>query len=298
MDTKLPTIPETLDIPADSGKTIQKIKYPCGCEAVGVAPMPADCPTHGASTQSITERQTIHVAVILDESGSMESCRQQTIDGFNEYLKGLKKDQDSDYIMTLTKFDAHAGDPTCRVVFANSPIWQCPDLTTATFTPRGSTPMYDAIGQTINKIDGKSAAKFLVVTITDGGENASREFNKDSVKKLIAQKEVLGNWTFVYLGANQDAWAEAQSMGFAAGNVANYKTANMGSVMRGLVGSTRMYAASARMSTSNYFDGAKEVGTPDASELGRRGGKKRAAGMTPGELRLAAADAAKARWKK
>jgi hypothetical protein len=315
MSKKIPALPFDLPKKKPNGKSIhyQKIKYPCGCEAIGIAPMPGYCPTHGdpllisGTTITPASKQKVHVAIILDESGSMESCRQQTIDGFNTYLKTLQEDDKSEYVMTLTKFDSYFGDPVCREVYSNALIEKATGLSMETFTPRGSTPMYDAIGQSVNKISESSADKFIVVTLTDGGENSSTEFNKDSVKKLIAQKEALGNWTFVYLGANQDAWAEASRMGFQSGNVANFATAHTANVMSCLATDTMSYGSSILRSTSSLIAssagaigsaGNFTYGVPSPSQLGSLGGKKRTAGMTKEQLKEAAKVASQARWRK
>ena len=284
-----------LDLDKYQGENLQKIRYAaCGCELIGKAPLPVECPTH--SKHACTDRQTVHVAMILDESGSMESCRSQTISGFNEYVKTLKEDSESDYLLSLVKFDLGAG-PICRDVFIKQPIKSVTPLASSSYTPRGSTPMYDAIGQTVNRLDDTGVTKVIVVIMTDGEENASTEFNKDSVKKLIAQKEALGNWTFVYLGANQDAWGEATKIGIPVGNAINYNTQHMGATMAYMATNTVAYAGDQTLRSSNLFAGAKHVPlTP--SELGKSGGAKRAAQLTPEERQELAKKAAQARWSK
>lgn len=291
---QIPSIEESIA----AGMKLQKIKYdPCGCELTGLAPLPKECPTHGGITTKKVERQTVHVAVILDESGSMESCRQQTIDGFNEYFRLLKQDQDVDYLVSLTKFDACAGSPTCREVFSAKKVEDVLNLDASSYSPRGGTPMYDAIGQTVNKIDGATADKFLVVILTDGEENSSTEFDKDSIKKLIATKETLGNWTFVYLGANQDAWAEASKMGIHTANAVNYSTAHMGATMCYTADATRAYAISGSLRSSNFFQGNKNVPLSQ-SDLGSLGGRTSSSNLSGDQLHERAAKAAQARWHK
>lgn len=274
-----------------------------------MAPMPKECPTHGqiAALLPGKNRETTHVAMILDESGSMASCRATTISGFNEYISGLKKDKNSKYVVTLTKFDAHMDSPTCREVFTNKPIANIRRITEDDYAPRGGTPMYDAIGESVEKIDGKSASKFVVVIMTDGEENASKKHTKDSIKKLIAEKEALGNWTFIYLGANQNAWQEATAMGIATGNAINYQTARMASTMSYLGNATRSYAGSSLRATSCFFGGDSDVPEDDTvtSTIGslsqfqnpnKLGGQKRMAKLDKTQRSELAKNAALARW--
>ena len=240
----------------------QRITYPCGCEVVGPAPMPRDCPTHGTVAAGPVE---MLVSVILDESGSMKTDKQATIDGYNEYLNGLKQDGNQ-YLVTLSKFDEYSPDPHCRIVYKNKPIAEVEGLTTSTYTPRGATPLYDAIGTTITalapEVNGRSV---LVIIMTDGQENASHEYTANKVKALIKAKEAEGNWTFVYLGANQDAWLAGQAFGMHAGNTMNYATGNSKMVFGNLSHATMTRSGLASMgmrSTQSYF---KDAGVADVN---------------------------------
>ena len=94
----------------------------------------------------------------------------------------------------------------------------CPKLTRETFEPRGCTPLNDAIGRTVAKIDGekrRDGENIAFVILTDGQENASQEYTKDAVKKLLDGRQKDKNWLVIYLGANQDAFAEGVGRGFA-----------------------------------------------------------------------------------
>lgn len=149
--------------------------------------------------------------VILDRSGSMETCRDDTIGGFNAFLR---EQQAEGGTLSLIQFDHEY-----QVVYPATPIGAVQPLTTQTFVPRGGTALLDAIGKTIKDIaDG---TKPTVVILTDGQENSSKEYTKAHIKDLIEQKTKDG-WTFVYLGANQDAFAEAGSLGIAPACTVNY----------------------------------------------------------------------------
>ncbi len=160
------------------------------------------------------------VNVILDRSGSMQVRRDPTISGYNEYIKGLRADKDTQYNVSLTQFDLAGTGAALTVSYLDKPLAEVPDLTLADYEPRGSTPLYDAIGETIRRVTANGRAVITVI-ITDGEENASTEFDKDKIKALIAQKEKEG-WTFVFLGCDIDAYAGAGALGIAVGATASY----------------------------------------------------------------------------
>src|SRR5580692_6819070 len=166
----------------------------------------------------------ILVNVILDRSGSMQSNRAGTIEGYNEYLNGLRADKDSEYSLTLIQFDATARDPQLTTCYLDKPLAEVSDMTAEDYVPRGNTPLYDAIGECVRRVEAKGRAVISVV-ITDGMENASVEFTKDSVAKLIKSKESEG-WTFVFLGSNIDSYAVGASVGAQAMNTSNYAAGN------------------------------------------------------------------------
>lgn len=149
---------------------------------------------------------------LLDVSGSMESCWDDTIGGFNSFLSDQKATGGR---LTLVQFD-HEYTVTC----SRTPIKDVKPLTRETYKPRGSTALLDAIGTMIK--DWTARAKPSVVILTDGLENSSKKFTKAHIKDLIEAKTKEG-WTFAYLGANQDAFAEAGSIGIAPGCTMNYE---------------------------------------------------------------------------
>jgi hypothetical protein len=148
---------------------------------------------------------------LLDVSGSMESCWDDTIGGFNSFLADQKATGGT---LTLIQFD-HEYRVTCE----RTAIDDVTPLTRETYKPRGSTALMDAIGRLIK--DWKGTSHPSVVILTDGLENSSHKFTKAHIKDLIEQKTKDG-WTFAYLGANQDAFAEAGSIGIAPGCTLNY----------------------------------------------------------------------------
>ena len=158
-----------------------------------------------------------HISIILDRTGSMESIRDDTIGGFNAFLKE-QKSQPGKATLTLVQFDTQ--DPY-EVVHHFKPIQDIPEITHETYVPRASTPLLDAIGRGINDIeqsllkikDGDNPSKIIFVIITDGRENSSKEFHKEQVLKMVQEKTENENWQFVFLGADLDSINDAISFG-------------------------------------------------------------------------------------
>jgi hypothetical protein len=162
------------------------------------------------------------VNVVLDRSGSMASTREETISGYNEYINGLRADTASEFEVSLIQFDAYGSalGPELTISYENKPLAAVPAMTLADYEPRGNTPLYDAIGECVRRAEPKGRA-MTVVVITDGMENASKEFTRESVKALIQEKQAEG-WTFVFIGAEIDSYAVSGSIGMLAGNTSNY----------------------------------------------------------------------------
>lgn len=175
----------------------------------------------------------LHIYFVLDRSGSMQAMTSDVIGGFNSFLATQRADG-SDALMSLIQFDSQ----DAHEVLADSlPISAVPDLSPATFVPRGGTPLYDAMGHTIadatirieqRRTQGKNPEEILFVTFTDGEENSSSEYDRAGLFELVKKREADG-WTFAYLGANQDSYEEGQKVGYSAGNVQNFAPDGAGS---------------------------------------------------------------------
>ena len=158
-----------------------------------------------------------HVSVILDRTGSMESIRDDTIGGFNTFLEEQKA-QKGTATLTLVQFDSQ--DPY-EVIHRFKPIKDVPELTRETYVPRASTPLLDALGRGINDLENSLAnlkeeerpSQVMMVVITDGCENASREFRRDQIKKMVDEKTDKDGWQFVFLSADLSAIGDAMSVG-------------------------------------------------------------------------------------
>jgi hypothetical protein len=210
------------------------------------------------------------IGVILDRSGSMASVREPTITGFNEFLHTQQKQHDGGRaLMSLTQFDNQY-----EVNFVGEPIENVPDLDTQSYIPRGTTALFDAIGRTIHEVEAWTRAhqwqdRVLVLIVTDGMENASREYSFEAVRALIEQKEKEG-WNFAYMGANQDSYAVSASLNIRADFTANYDATAAGTakVYQTLSAATSGYRASKAKGRSapRFFDGSVQQTGPDASD--------------------------------
>jgi uncharacterized protein YegL len=167
------------------------------------------------TTKVQTNNKPTLVAFLLDRTGSMHVCKAETIKGFNHYIKELRAKDDGTMRFTLTQFDSAGID----IVHDAVPLKAVKELTDETYVPRAWTPLYDAIGKTIRATETKATGKYkvLFVTLTDGQENASTEWNSDSIKVLIKSKEDQAHWTFAYIGMGITGWAATTVM--AAGTV-------------------------------------------------------------------------------
>ncbi len=172
----------------------------------------------------------IDITVVLDRSGSMSSIREDTMGGFNTFLKE-QKEAEGETKFTLTQFDDRY-----EIVHDGLPVSDVPELTNKTFVPRGSTALLDAMGRTINTVGSRLDAleesekpeKVIFVVITDGHENSSRGFARSEVFEMVKHQTDTYNWEFIYLGANQDAIAAGHNMGFSTRNSMSYSADSVG----------------------------------------------------------------------
>lgn len=162
------------------------------------------------------QKTKVFNVIILDRSGSMECIRQAAVDGFNETLAGIKKAQEKfadtqDHFVSLVTFCS------CETkhVYDQTPVAEAKPLNIEDFQPCCSTPLYDAMGFTLTamhkQIKDIEDVAVVVTIITDGYENASKEYNASSIKALVEKLRKEG-WTFTYMGANQDSMEVAMSM--------------------------------------------------------------------------------------
>jgi hypothetical protein len=162
------------------------------------------------------QNKKVEIIVVLDRSGSMDSIKKQTIDGFNEFVD-TQRDNGADTRITLVQFDHEY-----QMVYEAKKIGKIEPLNDHLYVPRGMTALLDAVGHTIkltkkrfDHLKKGAPDKTIFVIITDGYENSSVKYTKEKVFKKVRKMEKDYGWEFVYLGANQDAIAEARQYGIA-----------------------------------------------------------------------------------
>ena len=158
---------------------------------------------------SKTAKTQIFNVVILDQSGSMSTIREAAVSGLNETIAGIRKAQET-YADTQEHFFTLVAFCGCekRKIYDKVPALEIGPLSIQDYRPCCTTPLYDAMGFTLNDmrhhVEQLDNAMVVVTIITDGLENASREYTGMAVKKLVEDLRGQG-WTFTYMGANQDA---------------------------------------------------------------------------------------------
>lgn len=178
------------------------------------------------------DQELVEIVVIIDKSGSMGGIRNDAIGGFNAFLSDQKK-LPGEALMTLAMFD-----DGYYLVHDGVPLQEVPELDTKTYQPSGSTALLDAIGKTLGKVEARNASRrasksplpksTIVAILTDGEENASKEFKRQEIKDLITAKQDQEGWKVVYLAANVDAFAEAASIGIMRNSTYVYKSTGQG----------------------------------------------------------------------
>ena len=158
----------------------------------------------------------IYNVIILDESGSMSSIYNETLASMNEVLNGIRKNQqefpDQKNFVTIVTFEG-SGIRGIKTRRDRVPIETVANFTEADYRPGGCTPLYDAMGKTLNELEGlvHSDDRVMATVITDGFENSSEEYSGKTVKVLVDRLRKKG-WTLAYIGANQDAVEVARDL--------------------------------------------------------------------------------------
>jgi len=170
------------------------------------------------------------IVCVIDRSGSMEAIKTDAIGGFNSFVEEQKK-VPGKASLTFTQFDT-----VYEVVYANKMLNDVPVLDEKTYIPRGMTALLDAIGRTINEVGVRLAnmaekdrpEKVIFAILTDGEENASREFTKDKIFEMITRQKETYSWEFIFLVANQDAIQAGMGLGIDMKDAFNFAATGKG----------------------------------------------------------------------
>jgi len=202
------------------------------------------------------KKDLTEIICVIDKSGSMAPRTQDVIGGYNRFLEDQKKEKGG-ALLTLVLFDTDY-----KIIDSGIGITMAKGLTDHIYRAGGMTALLDAVGRTIDKVgdrlaateEGKRPDKVIFLIITDGEENSSREYNLDQVKGRIKSQQETFKWEFVFLGADQDSFLSAGSMGINLSNVANFQNTARGVEM-------------AYASMSHTVSGYRESGKVDMSKF-------------------------------
>ena len=160
-------------------------------------------------------KHQVHNLVILDESGSMASIKSLIINGFNELVqtvKGIEEQfPDQEHLISMVSFNALNN----KILHFIDSVNKLDAINDSTYNPASMTPLFDAMGFSISKLkqylEGKENYSVLVTILTDGEENASKEYTGSAIKQLVDELKQQ-NWTFTYIGADHDVEKMAAKM--------------------------------------------------------------------------------------
>lgn len=170
----------------------------------------------------MTRSDLTHLYFLLDRSGSMQSIKTDTEGGFDAFITEQRESVGGECRVTLAQFDN-----SYELVYSDKPLAEVPPLDLA---PRGSTALLDAMGRMITDAGATLAAlpedqrpgTVIVAVMTDGHENASKEWTHPAIKSLVEQQTNAYRWQFLYMGADQDAIEVGRSMGVGAEHSVTY----------------------------------------------------------------------------
>lgn len=204
-----------------------------------------------------------HVTFLIDRSGSMANQTEGVRAGFASFIKD-QAEVEGKCRLTAIQFDS---DDPCEVLARDVPVQKLDAAKTLErFYARNATPLYDATAKAIalttqileeRKSAAKAADHVIFVVFTDGAENASREYDYTTLTALVKEREAAG-WTFVYLGANHDAYAQSATFAVSSGSTQSYAGTNAG---------TQSAYSSLSAATTNMRKGMSMAGSGGTANL-------------------------------
>lgn len=199
------------------------------------------------------KKDLCELVVIIDESGSMYNTTNKTIRGFNEFLE-THQNIPGEALLTLVKFNTKY-----EIIHSGVNVKNVPKLDNKTYNPMGMTALLDAVGKATDEVGKRydemkkkdKPGKVIFLIMTDGEENSSKEYKLKNIKEKIQKRQNENKWEFVFMGANQDAWATGGGMGIV--NNVNYTVDDTVQAFTGAAyytANSRMY--SSKVSLDNF----------------------------------------------
>lgn len=201
-------------------------------------------------------KNSTDITIILDRSGSMGSIKSATIEGVNSFLNDQKKDELKS-VVSFMQFD-----DIYETVYVGKNIDKVQYLNDTSFQPRGLTALLDAIGKSISATKKrikqlpkkKRPDNVIVAIITDGMENASKQYSRTQIFNKIRKREEKNDWKFIFIAANQDAILEAQKFGIKREQALQFSADDNGVKEAISSFSQKMYQMKRRVNKSFLFD--------------------------------------------
>ena len=218
------------------------------------------------------KKNLTELVMILDRSGSMGGLESDTIGGCNSMM-AKQREAEGEVLVSTVLFDDRI-----EVLYDRVPLDKVPQMTDEEYYVRGCTALLDAVGRAIHHIgnvhkyirEEDRPEKTIFVIITDGLENASREYTYDRVKQMVEQQKEKG-WEFLFLGANIDAIRTAGRFGIRPERAANYNSDHVGTQLNYTVLAETVCAM--RASAAPIDAGWKKRIDEDYEKRGKKGGK-------------------------
>ena len=206
-------------------------------------------------------KEYVKIINVIDRSGSMGSMIDTAINGFNEFIQE-QQTIEGDALVSTVLFSS--GINFYKKLYENIDVKECYLLNKQNYTTGGMTALYDAIGKAIDEeIDhlgtlpkDQRPAKTLCVILTDGFENRSSKYTKDSIREKISEMKQDFNWEFIFLAANEEAAFTAETMGISKGNAYAFTNSSSGlkDAYMGVSHATRVYRCSAEATMDGLMD--------------------------------------------
>ena len=227
----------------------------------------------GCATADIPPAQPVELNsyILLDRTGSMSGIWEEALGSVNAYVESVITPDDGPQVkndITLAVFDAQDGlqfDEIRKNVSGET--WQ--DVTSAEVAPRGMTPLFDAVGRIMAVADTDAPDKAVIVIMTDGKENSSREFNHEGARKALDRAEAKG-WEVVFLGAEFANFADADAVGVSSSKQMAVSKEQLGATMENLAKKNRAYAQ--ELAPSVEFDDEDRAIAEEEDVKQRKGG--------------------------
>ena len=208
-------------------------------------------------------KHQVHNLIILDESGSMESIKKTIIQGFNEIVqtvKGIAKEYpEQEHFISLVSFNGIGN----KILHYIDPVEKLELIDDSRYKPDASTPLYDAMGFSFAKLkqvlENIKEYNVLVTVLTDGEENASKEYTGLTIKKLIEELK-LNRWTFTYIGADHDVEKFAMSISITNTMIFQKNEADMKDMFSKEKSARERYSEKIRrneQTNTNFYDDTK-----------------------------------------